>query len=476
MPPSGHRRALRGELAERGRGVWEVGHNPRSMTIGRRLIDILPRGRFARGVMTLVLGTGLAQVIVIATSPILTRLYSPSDYGIFAVAASIISILITITCLRYEYAIPLPKDEDTAANVLALSLLAHAVMCVAAGALLWLIAPWLFAPFGATVLVPFVWVISLAQIGGGIVSALTNWAVRTKTYSDIAGSRLMQSVTLVAVQAGLGAAGAGSVGLLVGDAAGRISGSSGLVLSVRRSHPSAFRRVSRAGINAAARRYRRFPILSTGSALLTSLSLQVPLLLLVSLYGTETGGQFVLAARVCAIPLTLIADAVGQVFVAESAGLVRDNPAQLRGLYSRTTRTLATAALGPALLGMLLAPLLVGPVFGAEWAQAGLFVAVLIPSFYVAFVIGATGDLLYVLERQDLHLAREILRFTLMGGAIPLAAMLGFSSLEAVALLSAAGVLNYSIYGLITWRAVQAWSPLPSPATSGARVPHDDGS
>jgi O-antigen/teichoic acid export membrane protein len=445
------------------------------MTITRRLRAILPRGRFGRGVLTLATGTGLAQVIVIATSPILTRLYSPSQFGTFAVAMSIVSVLITITCLRYEYAIPLPKDDVTAANVLALSLLILGVVSVLAGIVLWLVAPWAFGLFGAAALAPYVWIMSLAQVGGGLVSAFTNWAVRTKSFSDIAASRLAQSVGLVSVQAGLGALGAGPAGLLLGDAVGRLSGSSRLVRSAWRGHSSAFRLVSWAGVTSAAKRYRRFPIFSSGSALLTSLSVQAPVLLLVAAYGTSTGGQFVLAVRICAIPLSLIADAVGQVVVAEAAGMMHDDPAELRTLFRSTTSILARAAIVPAVLVMLLAPLLTGWVFGPAWDEAGLFVAVLVPSYYVAFVIGSTGDLLFVLERQDLHLAREVLRFVLMGGAVPLAAWLGLSALEAVALLSAAGVLYYSLYGLVTWRAIRSSTVRATPATAGNVARNDPG-
>ena len=66
----------------------------------------LPGSQFSRGVATLVTGTAIAQLIVALTAPILTRLYDPSAVGVFAVASSIVSILIAVTCLRYEFAIP----------------------------------------------------------------------------------------------------------------------------------------------------------------------------------------------------------------------------------------------------------------------------------------------------------------------------------------------------------------------------------
>ena len=92
------------------------------------------------------------QVIVIVSAPVLTRLYSPSEYGILSVATSILFVLITVTCLRYEFAVPLPEDDVEAANLLALSLAANLGMSVAAGVVLWLTGPWLAELFGLSAL------------------------------------------------------------------------------------------------------------------------------------------------------------------------------------------------------------------------------------------------------------------------------------------------------------------------------------
>lgn len=404
--------------------------------------------------MTLVLGTGLAQIIVVATSPLLTRLYSPSDYGIFAVALAIVSVLITITCLRYENALPLPEDDLAAANVMGLSILINGVMSLAAGVILWFVAPWVFPRLGATALVPFVWVIPLAQFGGGLASIVTNWSVRTKMFSQIATMRITQAISLVVIQAGLGFTGAGPGGLLIGDAAGRVAGSSRVARVAWRTHGNIFRQMSLSGARAMASRYRRFPIYSTGSALLATFAAQFPVLIMVAVYGPAAGGIFALAARMAAVPLTLVANSVGQVFMAESAIIARNDPAALRPLFRRTTWNLGRAAIGPAAVVMLLAIPLTGVIFGAEWDQVGLIVAILVPSYYLEFVVGATGGVLFVLERQDLQLVREIARFSFLAGAVPLAALLGLSAIGAVVLLSVAGVLNYVIYGLISWRAM----------------------
>jgi O-antigen/teichoic acid export membrane protein len=420
---------------------------------------LVPTGEFRRGVVTLVAGTGIAQIIVIASSPVLTRLYSPADFGVFAVGTSIVSVLIAVTCLRYEFAVTLPDSDVAAANVLAVSLIANVVMSAVVGFVLWLTGSALLGVFGASVLVPYIPLITLGQLGGGSVAALTNWAIRTKSFSHIAATRLTQSVSLVAVQIAFRAVGSGAPGLLLGDVAGRVAGLTRLSHSAWGKHASAFRAVSRAGIRSAAVRYRRFPLYSGPSALLTSLAFQAPVLLLVLVYGPISGGQYALAERACSIPLTLVAGAVGQVFLSRASDLARESPEALRVLFIRTTSSLIRSAIVPAALLAVAAPFLAAPVFGDAWHETGLFIAILAPMYCIAFAATATGDILYVLERQDLQLAREALRLGLLGGTIPLAGALHQTPIGAVIALSIAGSVTYSLYWLISWRAITSHRP-----------------
>jgi O-antigen/teichoic acid export membrane protein len=408
--------------------------------------------------MTIVAGTGAAQLVTILAAPVLTRLYSPSDYGIYSVAVSIL-ILTVVTCLRYDFAIPLPKDDVTAANVLGLALLANLGMSAATCVILLLFGPWLLAQFGASVLGPYIVLLAFAQIASGFVSAFTNWAIRTKNFREIGVNRLYQGGALVTVQIGLGLLGFGAPGLLLGTVAGSLAGSVRLAQAAWRTHADAFRRMTWAGIQRAAIRYRRFPIFSSWSALLGQLGVRAPLLLLVAFYGTGVGGQYALAERLCLLPLNLVAASVGQVFIAEGARLVRERPDELHGLFRRTTWNLARVAIGPAIIIAVAAPFLTGPVFGQEWRDAGLFVTIMVPMFYFSFVLTSTGDILYVVERQGLQLLREILRITLLGGSVLVAGAIHLSPVGAVAALSAAGCLMYCLYGLISWQAIATYRP-----------------
>jgi len=292
----------------------------------------------------------------VVSAPAITRLYSPSDVGAYSVASSILSVLIVVTCLRYEWAIPLPESDVAAANVVALCLLVAIGTSLIAGLALWIVGGSLLALLGASALGQWVVLIAVGQLGAGVVLALTGWAIRTKSFAEIGVNRLTQSGTLVAVQVVLGVLRLGPVGMLLGSVAGNMAGSGRLASTAWRTHAPAFRSV--------------------------------------------------------------------------------------------------TWHIGPFVLIALLAPILAGLVFGDAWRDTRFFVAVLAPMFYLQLVTSPTGGTLDVLERQDLHLVREILRLIFVGGAALISAATHSAPMVAVGIFSVAGCLTYIAYGLASWRAI----------------------
>src|SRR5690606_21592699 len=98
---------------------------------GRRVLGTRGRGRiprpragFVRNVAVLAGGTALGQLLTIAASPVLTRLYDPADFGVLGVYAALLTTITTVASLRYELAIPVSDDEEEAASLLVLCLVA----------------------------------------------------------------------------------------------------------------------------------------------------------------------------------------------------------------------------------------------------------------------------------------------------------------------------------------------------------------
>jgi lipopolysaccharide exporter len=107
-----------------------------------------------------------------------------------------------------------------------------------------------------------------------------------------------------------------------------------------------------------------------------------------------------------------------------------------------------------ALALALAAPLVTPIVFGQRWQQAGVYVAILAPFFLFQLATSPLGGTLDVLERQDLHLIRELVRVSITSGAIVLADLAHFTATQAIALFSFCGCIGYVLHGLISWIAI----------------------
>ena len=411
------------------------------------------RGEFARNVGVLAGGTALGQAIVVLASPLITRLYDPADFGGYAAVASLVSILSILAPLGYHRAIPLPASDDSAAALVLLSVLASAVMSVVAGVVLWVGGSQILDLLNSPQVGSLLWIVIPGQLAAALYGIVSTWALRERAFPAIAATRFAQGASTVALQFVL--SGLGGAGLVVGDVVGRAAGTARLGLWMLRSQLPHMRRVTTASLRAVAGRYRRFPIYTNASALLDALGLELPILIMLGLYGPGTGGLYLLVARVAGIPAGLVGVAASQVTFADAARM-GDDPVRLRGLMRMTTRRLLMLAVVPALLAAMIAPAAFPVVFGAEWVDAGWYLTMLVPMYVLQFVAAPTGAILAVLERQDLGLLRDALRVVLFGSAALIAVAYSLPPVATVAAISVSGAVGYVIYQLIPLFALRA--------------------
>ncbi len=415
---------------------------------------MLPKGHFSRSVAVLAGGTTLSQALVVLAFPLLTRLYTPEDLGVLAVYTSILSILVVIASLRYELAIPLAENDEAAANLLGLSLFIVLWFNLLTALGVWLlgdqIAHWVNTP----VLKLYLWLLPLSLFGSGTYEAFSYWAIRKKAFPPIAQTRVSQSLGQVLTQLILGLLKLRPGGLLVGDVVGRLSGSGILAVLLWRKDGRTIKGISIPEIRSVACRYRRFPLLSSGSALLNSAGLQLPALLLAAFFGPHVAGWFALGQRVVGVPMALLGRAVAQVYFGEASWLAREEPGALRRLFLMTARRLLLVGGIPIGLLSLSSPWLFAFVFGDAWFEAGRYVQLLAFMFLVQFVVVPLSQTLNILERQDLQLVWDAGRLILVVGGLVIAGILGCSAWTAILVYSIAMLVSYGVLFILCTTAI----------------------
>lgn len=363
------------------------------------------RGRFAGDVLKLVGGTTLAQAITILVAPLLARLYSPDVFGTQAVLVSMVGILTSVVCLRYEFAILLPKDDKDAANVAATAFLSALLTSSIAALILLPNRDWVAKMLRAPNLPPLIWLAPIALLEQGIFHTMNYWNSRTKHFGRLSIARVAASATTSAFQLGLATLGRATSASFAGAWIAGTSVFTGMLsLQVLRETWPLFRRsITWKQILTSLIRYRKFPLIDAWGGLINTISWQLPTLMLSAFFSQTIAGYYSLSNRIILLPMTLIGGAIAQVFFQRSAEL-RHKSEVLVNTVETVFRRLVALGFFPALLLTVAGQELFTVVFGADWIEAGKYAQILGPWMFFLFISSPLSNLFAVLEHQELAL------------------------------------------------------------------------
>lgn len=407
----------------------------------RQRLSQLWSSALARSTGILVGGTAIGHLLTLIVMPINTRLYAPQDFGIAATFASIVAIVVSAACLRFDMAITLPETDDEAINLLAVSLASVGTVTFLTAVVAVGISVYGTSIGIASNIVHIIWFLPIAVAMGGAYLALQMWFVRTSEFHRIAHSRIVQSAAAGSGQISFGLVSSGPVGLVIGQILNTGGGSLMLGLSLLRRQKAILRKISLMQMRAVTRRYDRFPKYSVWEALANGASVHLPILLIASVAKPAELGYLSLSIFLLQAPMSLIGNAIGQVYLANAPAAHREG--RLGAYTLNIARTLSRIVAVPMTMAALLAPILFTIVFGSTWERAGVLVTWMAPWFALQFITSPVSTALHVTGKQRLALLLQLFGLMSRVGAVYLAAELDLAISEAYAL---SGAVFYLIY------------------------------
>ncbi len=393
-----------------------------------------PGRALRQGIRALATGNGLVQVASLALAPVVSRLYAPEHFGVFAYVMVAAAIATALGTLRLEYALIIPKDDAAARAVLRTALGTLGVGMAGLGVVLWVASRWFENP-------PFF--ISIAHwgiaVGGvmGVYQLFFYYRIRQRHYRATAIAQALAGVGAPLVSIGWAAwKGADAEGLAVGMAVAH--GAGAMWLWPGRGSL----RTPSMPLGKVLRKFRHFPMFNLPHALVNIGSANILYLMLGRPFGNATVGH--------------VSMAVGKVWKgiqwwtsSTYPVLSREVMGRLHGHKPSTTwlrRFVARQAVVVVPLAVLLgwwAPDLFGWFFGAPWATAGAYLRYLLPWLVMASLTGPLSFLPNLLNRQRPAFFWELFSLGMRTGGLAVgiaygtveAALVGFSTLGTLALL-----------------------------------------
>lgn len=369
---------------------------------------------FLKNVVTLMTGTALAQALPISISPILTRIYTPEDFGIFALYLSISSILGVVVSGRYELAIVLPEKDDDAINIVALSAL------IALGISLFVFLIVIIFNDQITFLLKtpeisnWLYFIPATIFISGIYRCLYYWNNRQEKYMDLSKSRVISTGTNSLINLGFGVLNLGVIGLVLGNVLGQFFASFFLISNFfKKQIRETLYFVNFLKIKEMGKRYKDFLKYDSIAAFFNLSSNQSTHLFFNIIFNAVTSGYFYLTQKILAIPILLISSAIQDVFRIEMIKLYNEK-GNTRKLFIKALKQLTVIALFPSLVLYFFSVELFSFFFGEEWKVSGEFARIMIPIFFFRFISFPLSYMVYIAEKQFYNTIAQISLFILV--------------------------------------------------------------
>jgi lipopolysaccharide exporter len=335
----------------------------------KELIAKVRASAFFKNILIVMAGTGAAQVISISLVPIISRLFTPSDFGILGSFGAIAGIIASAATLDYSQAIMLPKEKENALGLLAVSLFFTAAISLLT-LLICIVAPSLVNGLMHT---RGAWPLALLVLSiliSGLNYSCQAWAVRVKAFKQTSASQVIRSFAEKGASIGFGLLKLGAPGLIIGRMFGNVLASVNLVKVLLPDIRALKKQARREPMVRLAKEYRDFPMYSASQNVISAVSGGIPVLLLIRFFGLPTAGAYAFAMNVLTFPMGFILTSLRQVLFQKASESLHEGRS-LAALYIKVTATLFAMALLPTTVILIWGPQLFTWVFGSQWHVAG---------------------------------------------------------------------------------------------------------
>ncbi len=364
------------------------------------LNKLKPKSEFSRNVLTLMTGTTIAQAIPIAISPILTRLYTPEDFGALALFIGIVSIMAVLTTAKYELSIILPKRNSTGYQLVCLSLMLSLMVSLF----------YMVAMVGINTIYQFSYIYYLLPVTVLFIAfnnVFDRYNNRIKNYKLMSSQRVIKTTVESIVSIALITLLSVKTGLIFGFILGYFISSLTMLYINFKSFKAKKLKPSLSKMKALARRYINFPKYSMPHTFLNTLSANIPIFLIPFFYGSYTLGLYAFGLKIIQAPLSLISASIfnvlGQKMAEEHA-----QGREIKTLFVATVKKLIIFTI-PMIPVFIFIDDIFAFVFGEEWRVAGEYIQILAPWLLFVFVVSPFANIPHIYNQQKKAFILEIM-------------------------------------------------------------------
>jgi len=411
------------------------------MSINSR-VTALVRNDFIRNIFTLLTWNSLAQLVTLVSIPILTRIYTPEEFGAVALFIGMVNVFSVASNGRYDMAIVLPRRDGQAFHIMVVSIAITILFSILSLLLVVIFFDRLTGMFEADIYKKIIWLIPLSIFLVGSHKSLTYWFNRSRSFKLIGTNRLIQNTGQTGVRLGRDFFSNGHWGLVIGFITGELVSWGMMVLQLFRRDFWRFKYLSLKTALKSAVEYLNFPLFLMPMGILNTLSVYLLVFALSLVTSSAFVGHYERAWRIIIFPLSLISSSFGSVFYEKMNRTVNRRRFFLYSYFGN---------LGLAIL--ILFPIAFWSeeifcfVLGGEWAVAGRIARIILPLTIFNFATECISTIFSVIKKNQILLIWQFIYLGVAVGWIFFAK--AFDVFFLLKIYSAGGAVMYFLLAMI---------------------------
>lgn len=404
------------------------------------------KSAFARSVGSMMAYTALGQSIFLLTGPLIGRIYSPAEFGLYGLFYAFAVTAIGLIFLNYDFAIPAAFSTREANRLTRGSIIIVLLLCPMAALVMSAMILFNLADFGKLTLSAPLLLLALL-LSQAVVQLLQSWNIRRQQTIIIGKASVTLNAVRGVIQVGFGLLMPSWIALIAGEILGRMGNALHLARASRtRWRKGVFHRIAHRGNRDMLHRYREFPLILLPAQTVDGMVSFVQSAGIAYLYGPAGLGLFFMMRRTLDMPVAFAFRSLSDLFYAKLSKDARERPADVRPFFVRSVLLIAATGFAIGTPVIFISADLFALFFGEQWQEAGVLAAVMAPAAVLNLAIAPVARIFALTSRPYLRYWFSAANLAGTLGALGIAYALDTSLVYATALVSAATVFAYTVY------------------------------
>lgn len=356
----------------------------------------LKPSKYTKNILKVFTGSGLASIISLIIHPILTRLFTPQDFGNYQLLLSFTTLFVSISGFKYEMALVLPKYNKEYKYIYLISLLNLVASTLLFAILFYAFGNYILNWLNAEQLAPYLIFCIVGIFIGGLLQIMRYVLIRNGKFKQLAINKIIESSINNTGALGFGLLSPTFIGLFISYFSAALTSSIIIFYKI----PPKIHHINWKYLTIFFLKYRKFLLLNTPGVFINTFSAQLPIFYIAKFYGVETLGIYQLANKYISIPVNLAGNSISQAFLKEASNAFRES--KLLNIYLDTIKKSVLVIIFPLITVLIFAPISVDIIFGEKWKGAGLFMQILIFGVFFRFISSPTSSIFSIINKQEI--------------------------------------------------------------------------